>query len=67
MMAKIGTVLGVVGAGAVALGNPLAANMVWLVGNPCLIYHNYSHGEQAQMWMFTIYFTLSIYGVINLW
>lgn len=67
MIPKIGVVMGILGAGLVAAGEPLLANIIWLIGNPLLMYHNYKNDEAEQSVMFTIYFIIAIIGVINLW
>lgn len=67
MIEKFGTSLGVVGAVFVALGNPLNANIVWVISNPLLIYHNYRIGQLYQSRMFFVFTIISLFGTINLW
>ncbi len=67
MLAKIVTFLGVVGASLVALGMPLQANIVWVMSNPILIYHNYRIGQLAQSRMFFVFTLISLFGIYNLW
>lgn len=67
MIEKIGTSLGIVGAVLVALGKPLSANLVWVVSNPLLIYHNFKIGQLSQSRMFVVFTIISVLGIINLW
>lgn len=65
-VAKIGVCSGILGAFLVALGLPLHANCVWLIGNPLLVYHNHKNHQKEQAFMFFIYTCIAIFGVYNL-
>lgn len=66
MLSKIGTCLGIVGALLVALGKPLETNMIWVISNPTLIYHNWNIKEFNQSKMFMVFTLISAFGVYNL-
>lgn len=67
MIEKLGTSLGIIGAVFVALGKPLTANLIWVVSNPLLIYHNYKINQASQSRMFVVFTVISLFGIINLW
>ncbi len=54
------------GAICVALGLPLYANMLWVIGNPILIISNYKNNDKGQALYFTVCSILAAYGVWNL-
>ena len=58
-----GILCGVLGATAVAFERPFYANVLWLVGNPLLIIHNYGIGETGQSAMFAYYIVTALFGV----
>lgn len=64
---KLWVSLGILGATFVALGMPLEANVVWLVGNAGLVLHNRKTNQREQTIMFTVYWFIAVFGVINLW
>lgn len=64
MISSIGTLTAVIGALLVMLGNSTAANTIWMVSNPLLIYHNYSAGDIHQTMMFSFFFLAAFAGVI---
>lgn len=64
---SIGTKLGIIGAIFVAFGEPLTANIIWLVSNPLLLYHNHKIGQSSQSRMFFVFTAISLFGVVNLW
>ena len=66
-LVHIGIVGSLLGCLMVAKGKPLSANLLWLVTNPIICYHNYCIGDYSQMGLWTIYIILAIYGSINLW
>lgn len=66
-MVRMGTGIGIMGASFVSSGDSLMANMVWAISNPVLILYNLIKKEYEQAFMFSIFWILSIRGVINLW
>lgn len=64
--AWVGTRLGILGAVFVAFGYADYANIVWLIGNPMLWYHNHVSGESDQSLMFKVYTGLAIIGVARI-
>lgn len=61
---SIATLLGVIGCIFVSYNKPVIANLVWLIGNPLMLYHNLQIGEieQARMWVVYIFIaTIGIY------
>jgi hypothetical protein len=56
----------IIGVLMVSLGRPLYANLIWVITNPLLVYHNLCIGQRGQATMFTIYMILAVFGVINL-
>lgn len=67
MIETLGTSLGIIGALFVALGKPFSANLIWVISNPILIYHNYKINQLSQSRMFVVFTAISLFGVINLW
>ena len=60
----IATLLGIIGCIFVSYNKPIIANLVWIVGNPLMLYHNLKVGEveQARMWVVYIFIaTIGIY------
>lgn len=55
-----------IGAVFVALGNPLYANLCWMIGNPILIIKNHKQGDKGQRLYFSICSIIAAYGVYNL-
>ena len=66
MIMIIFTSIAIAGAITVALGKPLAANILWILSNPCMAIHNYNIGEFEMAGMFFIYSIVALYGVYNL-
>lgn len=62
-IATIGIICGMLGATAVAFERPFYANVLWLIGNPLLIIHNYGIGETGQSAMFAYYIATALFGV----
>ena len=60
----LGIACGMLGATAVAFERPFYANVLWLIGNPLLIMHNYGIGETGQSAMFAYYIFAAFVGVI---
>ena len=65
MLIMIATAFSVCGAIAVAFNRAYIANVVWLISNPLLIYHNYTLGEFEQAAMFTVFALIAIFGTIR--
>ena len=63
-IATIGIICGMLGATAVAFERPFYANVLWLIGNPLLIIHNYGIGETGQSAMFAYYIFTALFGVV---
>ena len=59
----LATTLSIIGAASVTLGNPLAANMIWSVSNPALVFHNYQNKEYHQARMFGVFAFLAYLGL----
>lgn len=57
----------ILGALLVSLGYPLAANIVWMISNPYMVYHNRKINQPEQAKMFIVYCLISIFGIWNLW
>lgn len=66
MIMLILTLMAIAGAVTVALGRPLAANILWLLSNPCMAIHNYNINELEMAGMFSVYSVIAVYGVYNL-
>jgi hypothetical protein len=64
---RIGSGVGILGAYYVSSGDSMMANIVWAISNPILIAYNLYKKEYEQAFMFTVFWVLSIRGVINLW
>ena len=60
------TTIAIIGAFTVALGRPLAANMLWLASNPAMALYNYNINEFEMAGMFAVYSMIAVYGVYNL-
>lgn len=54
---------GISGAGALALGNCLAANILFACCNPILIYQFWQNGGKAQVIQFVVYEGLALVGI----
>jgi len=63
-IATVGVMCGMIGATFVAFEKPFLANIVWLIGNPLLIMHNYGIGENGQSIMFGYYIATALVGVL---
>jgi len=63
-IAVLGSISGMLGATFVAIEKPFWANIIWFIGNPLLIYHNYKIHEKAQMYMFAYYIVCATFGII---
>lgn len=63
----IGMVGGLTGCVFVTLNETLAANLVWLATNPCLVIHNARVGEKKQAVLWGIYSLIALVGVILRW
>lgn len=57
----------IIGACLVSFGYPLAANIVWMISNPYLLWHNRKINQPEQAKMFAVYTLISLFGVWNLW
>ncbi|MDD3089808.1 MAG: hypothetical protein PHT95_07675 [Candidatus Omnitrophica bacterium] len=57
--------LGISGAGALALGDCLAANLLFSLCNPILVCQFWSHGGRAQVIQFCIYEVLALAGIVR--
>lgn len=57
--------LGISGAGALALGDCLAANFCFAACNPILISQFWQHGGKAQVVQFCIYEGLALAGIVR--
>lgn len=66
MIMLILTIIAIIGAVTVALGKPLAANILWLFSNPGMAIHNYNIHEFEMAGMFMVYSFIALYGVYNL-
>ena len=66
MLILILTIIAVIGAIAVALGKPLAANILWIFSNPAMAAYNYSNCEYELAGMFVVYSVIAVYGIYNL-
>ena len=66
MIMIILTSIAIAGAITVALGKPLAANILWILSNPCMAIHNYNIGEFEMAGMFFTYSVIACYGIYNL-
>jgi len=64
---KLGIAGSLMGCVSVSAGQPLLANILWLLFNPLMIIHNYRAKEKAQMWLWTIYVLIALYGVFHNW
>lgn len=60
------TIIAILGAITVAMGKPLAANILWLFSNPGMSIHNYNIHEFEMAGMFMVYSFIAVYGVYNL-
>lgn len=65
-MILILTLIAITGAITVALGKPLAANVLWLISNPAMSVYNYNINEFEMAGMFGVYSMIAVYGVYNL-
>ena len=63
MLIQITTGLAILGALYVASGRALAANILWSVSNPALIFHNLYNGQNEQAAMFMVFSIVSLYGI----
>ena len=66
MFILILSTIAVIGAFAVALGRPLAANILWILSNPAMAVYNYNINEFELAGMFAVYSMIAVYGVYNL-
>ena len=62
-MITIATILGIVGCIFVSYNKPIIANLVWMVGNPMMLYHNSKVGEIEQARMWTVYVFIAALGI----
>lgn len=63
MLIQITTGLAILGALYVARGRALAANILWSISNPALLFHNLYSGQTEQSAMFTAFSLVSLYGI----
>ncbi len=63
MLIQITTGLAILGALYVASGRALAANILWSISNPVLIFHNLYSGQIEQATMFAVFSLVSLYGI----
>lgn len=61
----IGLIGGISGCIAVAQGDALLANIIWMLSNPAMIIHNVRVKEHGQAWLWSIYVGIATYGIIR--
>lgn len=66
MIILILTIIAIIGAITVALGNPPTANSLWLISSPAMAIHNYNIHEFEMAGMFVVYTVIAGFGVYNL-
>lgn len=59
----IATLLGIIGCIFVSYNKPIIANLVWIVGNPLMLYHNIEVGETEQARMWVVYIFIAAIGI----
>lgn len=59
--------LSIIGAVMVSLGQPLQANLIWIVTNPILAQYNYRIAQGEQALLFCVFSIIAGFGVVNLW
>lgn len=64
-MITIATTLGILGCIFVSYNQPIIANLLWIVGNPLMLYHNLKAGETEQARMWVVYTVIAAFGVFN--
>ncbi len=62
---NLAAALGISGAGALALGDCLAANLLFSLCNPILICQFWQHGGRAQVVQFFVYEGLALAGIVR--
>lgn len=60
---NIATLLGIIGCIFVSYNKPIIANLVWIVGNPMMLYHNLQVGEVEQARMWVVYIVIAAIGI----
>jgi hypothetical protein len=60
----LGIIGGISGCISVSLGDSLLANMIWMVTNPFMVWHNISVNEKGQASLWIIYVLIATFGVI---
>lgn len=63
MLLEFATLLGVIGCIFVSLDKPILANLVWLIGNPIIFFHNLKVGEMEQARMWFVYSVIVMLGL----
>jgi len=59
--------IAILGAIVVSLGYPFIANVLWMISNPYMLWHNRKINQPEQAKMFLTYTLVSLFGIINLW
>jgi hypothetical protein len=59
--------IAILGAIVVSLGYPFIANVLWMISNPYMLYHNRKINQPEQAKMFLVYTLISLFGIYNLW
>lgn len=60
---NIATILGILGCIFVSYNRPIIANLLWIVGNPLMFYHNLQVGEIEQARMWVVYIFIAAVGI----
>lgn len=66
MYIQIVTGMAIFGALYVASNRSLAANILWGIANPMLVFFNAVNGQIEQAIMFSVFTIIALYGVYNL-
>lgn len=59
--------LAILGAVLVSLGFPFYANVIWMISNPYMTWHNYKIKQLEQARLFGVFTIIALYGIWNLW
>jgi hypothetical protein len=62
---KIGMTGSIAGCILVAFNEPLLTNMIWVIFNPFMIFHNYQIKEYKQATLWGLYVIIAIGGIVN--
>lgn len=64
----VGLTGGVTGCISVSLGLPLLANIIWVITNPFMVWHNINVKEYGQAGLWAVYVGIAVFGIFyNLW